>query len=237
MPIRYLVHYFRTTARLLFHPGKFFAAMPPEGRVVFPLVFAIGTHWLASFASYFWKSPMLRLMKGGLQDGLDLWHGVGSGLSDIDSPGRHVENTVSPEAWAKVREVVLPWLWGSSSVLLDPFITLATLFATAMLVFVGARVLIDSQSPIRFSGILRLVCFASTPILWSIVPVIGAVIAPVAIVATTTIALVEVHRTSFVRALSVALFPKVALALTLLAGFVAVGWMAFKTLAAFFGAS
>ena len=39
---------------------------------------------------------------------------------------------------------------------------------------------------------------------------------PIAIVATTSLALVEVHRTSFVRALSVALFPKVALALTLL---------------------
>jgi len=125
MPFRYLSHYLRTTSRLLFHPSKFFAAMPRDGGVVLPLLFAVATNWLAAAISFFWKVPLFRIVRQGYREGRGLWNDFAGDLSTIDSPGRHVESPIPAEAWMKFKELVLPWLWGASSVLLDPFATLA----------------------------------------------------------------------------------------------------------------
>jgi len=96
-------------------------------------------------------------------------------------------------------------------------------------------VIVDTENPIRFPTIVRIVCFGSAPVLWTMVPVAGAIIAPIAMVGTLAVALSEVYRTSFARALTVAIFPKIAFILVFLAGIAAFSWVAFRMLAALFG--
>jgi hypothetical protein len=211
--------------------------MPREGGMVLPLLFAIATNWLASAISFFWKVPLFRIVHQGYREGAGFWNDFAGDLSTIDSPGRHVESPVPAEAWMKFKELVLPWFWGASSVLLDPFATVAGIFMTSIMIFVAARVIVDSDQPIRFPTIVRIVCFAAAPVLWTVVPIAGAIIAPIATVGTLAVALSEVYKTSFLRALTVAVFPKIAFVLVFLGGIAAFSWVAFRTLAALFGVS
>ncbi len=237
MPVRYIGHYFRTTSRLLIHPGRFFATMPRDGGMMMPLLFAVVTNWLAAAISFFWKVPLFQHLQRGYREGAGLWNDFAGDLSSIDSPGRHAESSIAAEAWVKFKELVLPWFWGASSVLLDPFTTLAGVFTTSILVFVAARVLVDSERPIRFRTLIRIVCFSSAAALWTVVPVVGALVAPIAMIATLTIALAEVYKTSFFRALTIAIFPKIAFVLLVISGVIAISWVAFRTLSALFGVS
>lgn len=237
MPLRYLTHYFRTTSRLLFHPGRFFAAMPREGGIVMPLLFAIATNWLAAGVSFWWKVPLFQAIRQGYREGSGFWSDFAGDLSTIDSPGRHVHSPIPAEAWTKLKELIVPWFFGASSVLLSPFATLIEVFTTSLLVFIAARVLVDVNRPIRLTAIVRIICFASAPVLWTMIPVAGALIAPAAAVATLTIALMEVYEAPFFRALTVSIFPRISFFLVLLGGLVAFSWIAFRTLAALFGVS
>jgi hypothetical protein len=234
-PFRIVPHYFRTTTRILFHPSRFFAALSPEGSLTLPLLYALITHWLASMLAFLWKAPVQQMARNFLREGKMLWQGFSSDLAAIDSPGRHAEPPIPPEALQRLKELILPWLWGSSSVLLNPFFTLASLVLSAFLIYLAARVLIDSEKPIRYRATLRLICFSSAPVLWSVIPIAGSIIAPLAILTTTTIALMETHRTSLGRALLSALFPKISLVLLMATGLVAAGWLAFRALSALLG--
>jgi hypothetical protein len=211
--------------------------MPRDGGLVMPLLFAVVTNWLAAAISFLWKVPLFESIQRGYREGAGLWNEFAGDLSSIDSPGRHAQSEIPAEAWMKFKELVLPWFWGASSVLLDPFATLAGVFTTSILVFVAARVLVDSERPIRFSTMIRIVCFSSAAALWAVVPIVGALVAPIAMIATLTIALSEIYKTSFFRALTIAIFPKVAFVLLFVSGMVAISWVAFKTLSALFGIS
>jgi hypothetical protein len=205
--------------------------------MIMPLLFAVVTNWLAAAVSFLWKVPLFQTLQRGYREGAGHWNDFAGDLSSIDSPGRHAQSAISAETWVKFKELVLPWFWGASSVLLDPFTTLLSVFTTSVLAFVAARVLVDSERPIQFRTLLRIVCFSSAAALWTVVPVIGALVAPIAMIATLTIALTEVYKTSFFRALTVAIFPKIAFVLMLISGVMAISWVAFRTLSALFGIS
>jgi len=230
-PITLLGRYFRTTGQLLFQPARFFRAMPLEGGILLPTVFAVATHWLASALSFLWKMPLGKFIQKGISE----WTDVAQDISAIDSPGRHVEALPSVDVLTQFKTTVLPWLWGASSVILDPFFTLATLAFASLIMFVGARTLLTPEKPATLQSVTRILCFASAPVLWTIVPVVGWIVAPLMILSTTTIGIREVYRTSNTRAFFVAVFPKLVLVSFSIAGIAVLGWLALRTLAALFG--
>lgn len=235
LPVRLTGRYLRTVGRILFQPGTFFSSMDRDGGLTLPLLFALVNHWLASALSFIWKAPLSEMLSRFAREGASIWSDFSSELSTIDSPGRFAEEGIPVEVWSGLRERLVPWLWGASSVLLDPILTLPSILGGTLLVFVAARVLMDSEEPIRFSSVLRVVCFASAATLWNVIPVAGALIAPIAVVTTTAIGLATSYGSGFGRALIVALFPKLAFIGALAGGLAVMGWIAFRLFAALVG--
>ncbi len=235
LPLRLTGRYLRTVGRLLFHPSPFFSSMAREGGLTLPLLFALVNHWLASALAFVWKAPLSEMLSRFAKESASLWSDFSSELSTIDSPGRFAEEGFALDAWSGIRELLIPWFWGASSVLLDPILTLPSLIGGALLVYVAARVLIDSEHPIRFSTILRILCFSSAATLWKVIPIAGALIAPIAVVTTTAIGLAASYGSGFGRALIVALFPKLAFIGVLAGGLAVMGWIAFRLFAALLG--
>jgi hypothetical protein len=230
-----LHHYQKSVQRLIFHPTIFFARMPLEGRALPALVFAITVRWIASAVSLLWKQPILSLLRSGWMEGSGILSDFTTNLSPIDHPGRHAESIVTPELWERIHSLVLPWFWGVSSVLLDPFFSLASILFTTALIFVGARILVQSEKPVRFSSTLKIVSFANAAMIWSIIPLIGVLVAPLAVIITTCIAFQEIYQTSWLRSFVIAVFPKIIFFVSALTGLVVLLWLAFKTFTALLG--
>ena len=201
-----------------------------------PIFFTLSINWLASAISFVWKTPVFQLIRNGLREGKGIISDLAGDLSQIDSPGRHAPG-ISTESMVRAKEFFMSWLWGASSVVLNPFFTLVATLAASLVIYAAARVLIDSDRPIRFRSILRIVCFAGTPILWSIIPIVGALVAPIAVVATTSIALVEVYKIGYKKAVFIAMLPKLMILISALGGLIAFGLIAFRLIAANFGFS
>ncbi|MBU6374899.1 MAG: hypothetical protein KGQ59_02780 [Bdellovibrionales bacterium] len=208
--------------------------MRVDGGVVLPIFFTLSTHWLAAAISFVWKSPIFKILRDGLRENRSLLQDLSGEIVDIDSPGRYA-TIFSPDSVARAKNFIFSWLMGASSVVLNPFYTIVSTVAATVIIYVAARVLIDASQPIRFRSILRIVCFSGTAVLWSVIPIVGAIVAPIAVVATTSIALVQVYKIGYFKAALIATLPKLALAMGAVAGFVAFGVIFFRLIATSIG--
>ena len=137
---------------------------------------------------------------------------------------------------SQLKDQVMPWFWGASSVILSPFKTLALMAWATLFLFIGARLLVplDPNRPVTLRSSVRLACFASTPILWNIIPVIGPVVAEVMILLTTITGLKKIYNINRLRASLIALFPQLLFLGILFLGLCLVGFLVFKLVLSLF---
>ena len=174
--------YFSTIRKIIFSPTIFFQSLPSAEGISHALTFAIIVHWLSS--------AILFIEQGILQTQ------VQSLLNPAIQP--FLENHFGIS--------FSQWLWGTGAVLLDPFFTAIAIVFSSFFVFVGTRILISAK--ISFESVLRIISYGMAPILLSIIPVIGPLIASISIFVVTVIAIKEIYQVRTGRAVLVVLFPK-----------------------------
>ncbi|MBC7691039.1 MAG: YIP1 family protein [Methylotenera sp.] len=220
--------YFADLSAILIRPTAFFRTLPVTGGVVTPLVFALVTHWVGAALEFLWKGAIGGLVQGYFQSLFKVFDSV----SDIDSPGRSA-------VMGEVRDRVIHWIWGAGSVLIDPFLTLASILFTTFFVFLGARLLVNpnkngAPSEITFETALRVICYGLAPSILAGIPIVGGIISSIFVAIVTIIAAREIYRVSTTRATVVALFPKILLLSLVAGGMFLILLVIFKVMAASF---
>ncbi len=201
-PIR---QYFIDLFEISVHPVRFFRRMPLEGGVSGPLAFALVTHWLASALEYLWHS----LIGGAAMEYLNEMIKVAGNVADVDNPGQSAR-------LFQLRDQLLHWVWGTGSVIADPFFTLASILFTTLFVYAGARLLVTPDEDghphvITYESSLRIVCYGLSPSILAGIPLIGGFVASLCVSIVTIIGAREVYRITTGRAIVVALFPRILL--------------------------
>jgi hypothetical protein len=189
--------------------------------------------WVGKAIEFLWKSAM----SGALSRAIDpAWRLMGD-LADVDHPG-------GGEVMFQLRDRLTHWFWGAGSVILDPFFTLVAVLFTAFFVYLGSRILVSpgreggrdgAPSEIRFETALRLVCYGKAPLILSAVPLAGPALGTLLSVVATVIGARELYRTSWGRAIGVALFPQLLLVGLVLAAFLAMGLVLLQLVATVLG--
>lgn len=200
--------YFATIRRILTQPRAFFTSMPLASPIGGPLAFALITHWIAAGLDFF-VTRGLGLGMGSLSDAimrLDLG-------DDIDTPARS-------EILARMKTQLADWLSSSAMVITAPFWTLLWLLSAAVWIWVASRLL--SKQPAgtpraTYGSAVRLLCFATTPVLFSFVPGVGGLIVTVYTIVLTVIGAREIYQVSTERAVVIALFPRILAILAIFA--------------------
>lgn len=221
----FVVVYFKTLWRLLTRPHLFFRSMPRQGGVSGPLTFALVTHWIGSALEYLWRN----LLSGQFGSYFNELFKLAGDVADVDSPGR---STILFE----MKDKMLHWIWGTGSVIIDPFLTLVSILFTSFFVWIGARILVSpgkngAPEDISYESALRIVCFGLTPSILSALPLLGPLASTLLVWLVTIIGAREVYRIGFGRAAVVALFPKLLFLGTLLAGLAFAFFWALKMVA------
>jgi hypothetical protein len=214
----------RVTLELLFSPGGFFTRLRLAGGIQLPLLYAVFTHCIASAASFGWEEAFLKTLKKGASEIFLLLNDA----HELGHPGRNF--TVATEVAEQFKEQFLTWFWGASAVLLSPFKTLGLLLWATLFLFVASRLLIypDSSRPVTLRGSFRIACFASTTVLWKLIPLIGPVVAEIMLLVTTVIAVQKSYQISRIRATAIALFPQLLFLGILLAGIAGFAWLVLR---------
>lgn len=184
--------------------------MPTHGGVGGPLAFALITHWLGAAIEFGWGALAGGTAQAYLQQLLEKFE---QELSGVHSLGRG--------QWMnEASSAALGWFLGAGTVLLDPFVTLASIFLSSSMIYVGARILV--ATPVTFEAVLRIVCYGLSPAILSVLPLVGIPLSRIYMLVVTVIGAREVFRIGTGRALVLALFPKL-LVLALIAGMLGAG--------------
>ncbi len=185
--------YFRDLWLILTNPTAFFRRMPATGGLSGPLAFALVTHWLASAAEFLWRA-----LFGGAA--LKYFQEMMNKIPEIDGSARGA-------MWAQLQDGMMNWFWGAGAVMIDPFLTLSSIFFTAGLMFVAARLFVRERE-VTFESAARIVCYGISPSILAVIPFFGTPISWIWTLVVTVIGTREVYRIPTVRAAVVALFPK-----------------------------
>jgi hypothetical protein len=213
----FVVDYARALKKVLFEPAQFFRELPVSGGLGGPLAFALVTHWIGSLLNYFW-SAVTPDMSGHLLKNLSTQFSSQFSQFDtgnIDSAGRMTDH------WAQMvgaGQKVAGWLWGASSILLDPFFTLVSILFFSFFIFIGARLFVNPTPQttgkfpqgVTYESALRVVAFGMSPAIFAGFPFLGTFIAKfIYIPIVTIIGARELYRVSNGRAVLIALFPEI----------------------------
>lgn len=220
--------YFHDVWNILTRPTLFFRAMPRGSSVVGPLAFALVGIWLGSVVEFLWQGALGRYLIGGMDD---IFRIAGE-VAEVDHPGQ-------TELILEARDRLMNWFWSTSAVLVAPLIGVVSLLFNSALVYLGARWLVTpgkSGSPetIDYPTALRVVSFGMAPAILAAIPVVGTPVSRVCILIVTVIGAREVYRISNLRALVIALFPKLLFLGVLLSGFLVMGVLFLKTVSLLF---
>lgn len=194
-------NYFRDIWLILTQPSHFFKKMPLTGGISRPLAFALVTHWLGSALSFLWKLYLFGSLMKFAQPFLPIMGDV----LDIHYPGKG-------QNFLMARDRFVQWFTSAGPVLIDPFLTLASILLTSFFVFIGAKILANSSKQsgvqVTYESAVRLICFGITPAILAALPLFGTFVSYVYIIFVTTIGAKEIYRVSTGRGLVIALFPK-----------------------------
>lgn len=189
--------------QILVHPRLFFRSMPLKGGLSQPLVFALVTHWIGSALGFLWKTSL----KGPTH----YWAGAGNPLGfrffsdDIDQMSRGTY-------LLHYRDQILNWFWGAGPVIGDPILTVFSILGTSFLVFIGARILVAPDPEVRpavtYESAVKIISYGMTPHILKALPWVGPYFSSFGVMLLTIIGAQEVYRLSTLRAITIALFPK-----------------------------
>ncbi len=203
--LAWIRRYFLDLRSILTHPVAFFRRVPLTGGLSGPLAFALVTHWIGSAFEYLWHSAFGGLFAHRFDQALRSLEA----LPEVESLGRGA-------VYQQFRQVFMEWVWGTGSVLLDPFWTVLGIFWSALFIFIGARLLITpghngAAREITFSSAVRIVAYSLTPAIFKAVPGVGSLAAVLGTWILSVIGAREIYRTSTTRAIFVGLFPQTLL--------------------------
>lgn len=167
-----------------------------------PLTFALVSHWLGAAIGYLWTLAL----GGSMIHYLENYFQMNDSSSSIDYMGRSAQ-------YIQARDRILHWIFGTGSIITDPFSTLFVILFTSFLVFIGVRILVTPGKAghlqeITYESSVRVISFGIGPAILACIPFIGRFIAPLYILIVTVIGVKEVYRVGVGRAIVIALFPK-----------------------------
>jgi hypothetical protein len=183
--------YLDTLKRTLLHPVTYFRQLPALGGYGAPLTFALVSHWIGVAGRSAWLSAsgdhLTKLLMGSFR-----WGGGAFPASPFGM------------------------MWSLGSVIVDPFLTLISIFFSSVFVYLGARLLVPAERPaeapvVNFESAVRIVSFGSAASILQVVPFVGPLITVIWVGITTFLAAREVYRISNTRAAFVILFPQLIL--------------------------
>jgi hypothetical protein len=210
--------YFRTLGRVLFQPREFFHALresgyqvPSDRRLAWALAFALVTDWAASFINFILRNTLIRTFGerflSPLESGDQLFRGF------LESQGRGKSGVYS-----EVRDQVIEWFWGASSLAILPLVTLWKILFTSFLIFVASRILISPKPhlaqgevgpppQIRFETAVLLVSYSMAGSVFGIFPWVGSGIATLLTLFLSYLGARSLYGTDRLRAVLLVLFP------------------------------
>ncbi len=178
--------YIDTLKATLFHPVAFFRKLPVSGGYTIPLVFGLVTHWIGVAFRSMWLS----------------------------ASGEQINRLLLGAFRWGASENPFGWMMGIGSVIIDPFFTLFSVFFSAALIYLAARILVPAQRPegsptVTLESATRVVCYGMAGTIFQAVPFMGPVISAIWVGITTFFAAREVYRVSTGRAAVIILFPQI----------------------------
>jgi len=195
--------YVQTLWSLLSKPTHFFRGLPLRPGIVWPLLFAVLTHWLGSGLSYLWKVCLGQMIEGRLADFFVAAHK----LADI-------EDELPADTLKQLKDHFLTWVWGVGSVIVDPFFTVAKVLLTSIFIWVAARIFgdlrrSDANERYAFESAVAVSSFAMAPAVLNGIPIVGGIVASLFTFIITFIGVREIYRVSSGRSLLIVLFPTI----------------------------
>lgn len=197
--------YFRTLLDIHLRPTEFFQKLRSnpdfKSGIGKTLAFAMVTHWLGAALSHLWQV----MLGGGIKNLLNPFLSHFQHWT-VDHPGRNVQ-------WLEAKEALAGWFSGVGGVILDPFWTLFNIMILSLFVFAGARILVPAgnihrSQEVTFESAVKIVALGMTPSILSGIPLVGAVIAAIAVFVVTIIAARETYQIETGRSILIVLFPK-----------------------------
>lgn len=179
--------FFQDAWMIITRPNRFFREMPTADSLGYPLAFALICHWIGKALSFLWSTWMTGFLN--LQGNV-YWQTVLKQMDDeddIDSMGRNAQIL-------SMRERISDWVWGTGSVIADPFTTLLWILFLAFFVHLGARLLVNDRKNVQYGTAVRIVAFGMTPSILAAVPFAGGPVASLLTVVVTVIGAKEVYR-------------------------------------------
>lgn len=220
----FLQEYLLTVRRVLISPTQFFSTLAASGGLTQPLTFALVTHWVGSSMGFLW--------------GLITGEGMTEKLLKkffLSNPFAHTDalNSSSYLPSKGAQDLFFNGYFGLGSVLLDPFITLVSILTSAVIIFIGARILVSPAragkfNEIRYESAVRIISYGLAPSLLITIPFLGKGIASIYTVIVTIIGIKEMYRISSMRATMIALFPKLFIFVIMGLGLMTVAFAFFK---------
>ncbi|MGK5088000.1 hypothetical protein WDW86_10620 [Bdellovibrionota bacterium FG-2] len=174
-PLAIVRSYFSQLWNICIHPSLFFRELPlkdkrgPLWGFSGPLVFALVTHWIGTALEYMWH----QLVGGSIGSLFHRFSKIAEDVIEIDNPGKAAQ-------FGAFRDQMVHWFWGTGQVIVDPFLTAASLLFTTCFVYLGARLLVspgknNAPSEITFESALQIVCFGMSPAIFAGLPFFGVV--------------------------------------------------------------
>lgn len=184
--------FFETLKSILLRPRQYFqvhrTAILRPGDISFPLFFAVALRWFALFLEWLWNSLFELRFETHVKDFLDISWNV------LSLP--HVA----------LQEKFLNAFFSATTVLLAPFPLLLKLFFSSFLMYLAGVALIPQK--IHFSSILKIVCLASAPAVFALIPIVGSGASWVLIWIIGIVGIQSVFQVSSLRAILIVFFPK-----------------------------
>jgi len=196
--------YFTTLYALLTRPTAFFQTVDSGRSIAFALTFAVVTHWIGTALGYLWQSALGRVISRRFSDGFQVFDQMSS-----MAPSGQMETL---NAW---KDRAYHWMWGTGSVLIDPFKTIITILVVSFFIWIASRLLAEKNT--RFETAVTIVSFGTAPSILKGVPLVGPLLASIFIFVVTMIGARELYRVTSGRALVIVLFPEILLGIVVLA--------------------
>jgi len=219
----------RITLDVLLSPTQFFKRGHLEGPIGKPLAYAILLHGVTALASFGWKEALHGPIMGRLADFKPILRDAHE-FGFAERPRGFEQLQGALEVLTSLKQMVLATFWGASSIWLSPLTTALSIVWAAGWAWVACRLILprSRQSTLNFTGIFRLVCFASAPVVWTLIPVMGPAIHQVMWLTTLTLAIKKSYNISTLRASLVALFPHLLFLGILMVGLGYLGLLVFR---------
>lgn len=207
--------YFSALKRLLTAPTLFFRTMKRPPGLVGPLFFGVLTHWLGAALEYLWFTGLGKIFGTHLSQ---IFQALDKS-SEIDSSGQ-------AGSVLAMRTKILEWVFGVSSVLIDPFKTSLKILFLSFFVWIGARIFAniaqdEAKERLSYESAVAIVGFSMAASIFQGIPVLGGLISGAFTLVLGVIGAAETYRVGTGRATLISLFPFILFWGLVIAAFVA----------------